>query len=152
MVYYGNGAWVKSGSWNELFATEAEHLQPDDRDDTGENLTLYNPDLFGYEIYLSEIAPGAYRISDRDTCTRTLVWDEAEESYFDQDTELWAWYNTDVAPSLWQYWYEPISENYGDCGWMEYEDGVWYIEDNPGNWIPVPAQYDTSPLWHIENQ
>lgn len=145
MVYYGNGTWVKNGNWDDFNETQ---LSPEG--EPGENLALYNPDLFGYEIYLCETASGAYGITDLNSGTRTLVWDDSEESYYDRDTELWAWYNTDVTPSLWQYWYEPISGDYGDYGWMEYEGGVWYIEANAGNWIPVPDRYDTSSLWHID--
>ena len=54
-----------------------------------------------------------------------------------------------MRPALWQYWYEPISGDFGDYGWMEYEDGIWYIETDAGQWDPVPEEYDLTCLWHI---
>ncbi|MBR6377960.1 MAG: hypothetical protein IKS05_09400 [Oscillospiraceae bacterium] len=133
-VYLGNGAWGWYGA----------------PDDNSEYDPPSNPELFNSVIYLNDIGPGVCSITGDVDHDRELIWDEAEESYHDPDSDLWAWYNTDVYPNLWQYWYEPISQDYGDYGWMEWEDGVWYIEADEGYWIEVPAQYDTSPLWHIE--
>ena len=107
-------------------------------------------ELFGSEICLEEIAPGTFRISEGDANDKTLIWDEAEQSYHDESSDLWVWYNTDVVPPIWQYWYEPISGDYGDYGWMEYEDGIWFIETDAGSWSSVPSESDTSALWHIE--
>ena len=109
---------------------------------------LSDLELFGREIHLTERVPGVWRITENGG--KTLVWDDGEQSYHDADSELWLWYNTDVDPALWQYWYEPISGHYGSYGWMEYENETWYIETSQGNWIEVPEKYDTSPLWHIE--
>ena len=106
-------------------------------------------ELFGREIHLTERVPGVWRITDSGG-SKTLVWDDGEESYHDEASDLWLWYNTDVEPPLWQYWYEPISGDYGSYGWMEYENETWYIETSQGRWIEVPEKYDTSSLWHIE--
>ena len=133
-VYQGNGSWV----W---FETPGNNVQEDPPS---------NPELFNSVIYLNDVAPGVGQITGDYNHDRELIWDESEESYHDPDSDLWAWYNTDVYPNLWQYWYEPISQDYGDYGWMEWEDGVWYIEADRDEWIQVPDQYDTSPLWHIE--
>ena len=107
---------------------------------------------FGEAVYLKDLGSGAFSISDESDYDRVLIWDEDEESYYEAESQLWAWFNTDVTPPLWQYWYEPISQDYGDYGWMEYEKGVWFIEANAGNWIQVPRSYDTTPLWHIETR
>ncbi len=111
---------------------------------------LSNPELFGYTFYVNQVSPGVYCYADCGSGDKRLVWDSGEESYRDSDSGLWLWYNTDVEPPLWQYWYEPISGDYGDYGWMEYEDGSWYIEVERGRWMPVPDSYDLSPLWHID--
>ena len=79
-----------------------------------------------------------------------MRWSSGDDSYYDSASGLYLWYNTDLSPNLWQYWYEPISGDYGDYGWMEYENGVWYIEAEQAQWLPVPASYDTAPLWHID--
>ena len=112
--------------------------------------SLINPDLFGSTLYLQKNASGTYSISNAADSDKRLVWDSGEESYYDDASELWLWYNTDVEPPIWQYWYEPISGDYGDYGWMEYENGTWYIEVANGKWEPVPTRYDTAALWHIE--
>lgn len=110
---------------------------------------LSDLELFGREIHLTERVPGIWRITE-DGGGKILVWDDGEQSYYDEDSKLWLWYNTDVKPPLWQYWYEPISGDYGKYGWMEYRNETWYIESSQGRWIEVPEKYDTSPLWHIE--
>ena len=76
------------------------------------------------------------------------------EDYYDEKTQCWFWYNTDVVPGQWQYWYEGISSDYGDYGWMEYDDdkGIWYIEFSDGKWKKLPDKYDTTDLWHFENK
>ena len=85
-----------------------------------------------------------------DSYDKQIRWSPSDDSYYDSASGLYLWYNTDVSPNLWQYWYEPISGDYGDYGWMEYEDGYWYIEVGEASWMEVPEEYDTSVLWHIE--
>ena len=85
-----------------------------------------------------------------ETVSRTLFWDAESESFYDPETECWLWYNIDMDPPVWQYWVEGISSDYGDYGWMEHDDTGWYIEVSYGNWIEVPASYDTSSLWYID--
>ncbi len=109
-----------------------------------------NVDLFGSSVYLRQTAPGAYAIADSSTYDKVMRWSSGDDSYYDSASGLYLWYNTDLSPNLWQYWYEPISGDYGDYGWMEYEDGTWYIEAERGQWVPVPASYDTAPLWHVD--
>ena len=79
-------------------------------------------------------------------CVQTLL-----RRYYDEETECWIWWNTDVDPNVWQYWYEGISSDYGDYGWMEHDDTGWYIEASRGNWIELPSRYDTGNLWYIED-
>ena len=72
------------------------------------------------------------------------------EDYYDKETQCWFWYNTDVDPGQWQYWYEGISSDYGDYGWLEHGSDGWFVEASAGNWIPLPSTYDTSGLWYID--
>ena len=76
------------------------------------------------------------------------------EDWYDSRTECWFWYNDEETPYQWQYWYEGISSDYGDYGWMEYDMGedAWYIEADEGNWVHLPADYDTSALWHMTDE
>lgn len=161
-VYYGNGAWGKTYSYsysNNQSGNSGSKTNSGQNGDIGDssgggsNIVRpeTNPSMFGNVVWLRSVGPDAYMITEDETHDREMVWNEAEESYFDEDSELWAWYNTSVDPPLWQYWYEPISGDYGDYGWMEYEDGLWYIEFDKGDWDLVPEEYDVSPLWHIES-
>ena len=111
---------------------------------------LSNPELFGKTLYLKRGNSGGYRFTTDSGYVKKLTWDKAEESYYDDETGLWLWFNTNVEPPLWQYWYEPISGDYGNYGWMEYENGTWYIETLRGSWTIVPQKYDTSALWYVE--
>ncbi len=76
------------------------------------------------------------------------------EDWYDSQTECWFYYNDSVSPYQWQYWYEAISSDYGDYGWMEYDmsEEAWYIETDNGNWVHLPADYDTSKLWHMTDE
>ena len=76
------------------------------------------------------------------------------EDWYDDQTECWFYYNDSVSPYQWQYWYEGISSDYGDYGWMEYDmdEEAWYIETDDGNWVHLPDGYDTSKLWHMTDE
>ncbi len=81
---------------------------------------------------------------------KSLAWDSDYESFYDPDSDCWIWYNTDVQPPVWQYWYEGISSDYGDYGWMEHDETGWYIEADYGDWIELPGKYDSSALWYFD--
>ena len=104
---------------------------------------------FDETIALSRTGDQAYSISEGGS-DKTLVWDESADSYYDADTDCWLWYNTDVEPAVWQYWYEGISSDFGDYGWMEHDADGWFIEEDYNSWIPLPDGYDQSGLWYIE--
>lgn len=103
-------------------------------------------------VYLAKTGPSSYRETKKPSEDgKELVWDEDAECYFDEESDCWLWYNTDVRPALWQYWYEDISSEFGEYGWMEYGTDGWYIEASEGEWIPLPEEYDTENLWHIDS-
>ena len=68
---------------------------------------------------------------------------------FDEDSDCWLWYTTEVDPPVWQYWVEGISSDFGDYGWMEHDEDGWWIEASNGNWIELPDRYDADGLWYI---
>ena len=93
---------------------------------------------------------GSYHVvNDVVRADRILYYDSDADSYYDEATACWLWYNTDVEPAIWQYWYEGISSDFGDYGWMEHDSDGWWIEESEGNWIPLPDQYDASQLWLV---
>lgn len=123
--------------------TYEPEMNPDD--------TLWlDGDYDGDTIYLVQTGENAYAISTDGSADKTLVWDADADSYVDEDEECWVWYNKDVEPAVWQYWYEGISSDYGDYGWMEHYDDGWFIEEDEGHWIPLPEVYDDGRLWYIE--
>lgn len=102
-------------------------------------------------VYLEKIGPVSYRETSSTVYDgKVLVWDADAACYFDEESDCWLWYNTDVRPALWQYWYEDISSEFGEFGWMEHDTDGWYIESSAGNWIPLPAEYDADELWYID--
>ena len=76
------------------------------------------------------------------------------EDWYDATSQCWFWYNDEVAPYQWQYWYEGISSDYGDYGWMEFDmdSQTWTIEKSDGVWVELPDSYDTSNLWHFTDE
>lgn len=83
---------------------------------------------------------------------RYCDWDDEFECYYDPVTDCYFWYNDTTKTHTWQYWYEDISSDYGDYGWMEYDstEKQWYIEVSDEEWIELPSEYDRSNLWHVE--
>ncbi len=111
-----------------------------------------NPELFGETLYLSRSGQDTYVFaSDSSSADRTLRWDSETESYYDESSDCWIWCNTDMDPVVWQYWYEGISSDYGDNGWMEHYSDGWFIEDSKGDWIQLPERYSTGNLWYIDD-
>ncbi|MBR0353210.1 MAG: hypothetical protein IJH53_08395 [Oscillospiraceae bacterium] len=109
-----------------------------------------NVALFGETVYLKRTEEGEYAITnDSGAADKVMQWSNYDDSYYDPDSDCWIWCNTDMSPRVWQYWYEGISSDFGDYGWMEHEDTGWYIEESEGRWIELPDSYDTSGLWYI---
>ena len=108
-----------------------------------------NLQIYGTDIYLDEVGDRIYRICEEsDAYEKHITWDYGAQSYYDIESDCYLWYNTDVSPNLWQYWYEDIAgSNY--YGWMECEGDIWYIEVSDTQWDEYTG--DTSGLWHIEN-
>ena len=106
-------------------------------------------ELFGDAIGLVHSGDNAYRVSGG-ASDKQLVWDTDADSYYDESSDCWVWYNTDVEPAVWQYWYEGISSDFGDYGWMEHDEDGWFIEESYGNWIELPAEYDAGDLWYTD--
>ena len=101
-------------------------------------------------VFLEKQSDGSYHVvTDVIRSDKILYYDRDADSYYDETTDCWAWYNTDVEPAVWQFWVEGISSDYGDYGWMEHDPSGWFIEKSEGEWIPVPDQYDTTSLWWI---
>lgn len=128
--------WVQTGDGEYRYVGESE-------------TTETNLDIYGTEIYLDEISDNIYRICDEeDDYEKHITWDYGAKSYYDYESDCYLWYNTDVSPNLWQYWYDDIA---GDAyyGWMECEGDAWFIEVSDTEWDRYSG--DTSELWHIEN-
>ena len=107
-----------------------------------------NSAIFGSTLYLKNTVDGMV-ISDSSDYDLRLSWSDYDESYYDADSDCYVWFNTDMDPALWQYWYEGISSDYDDSGWMEYEDGTWYIETAYGNWEEVDLSAYGDRIWHF---
>lgn len=136
---------MSSSDFERVIYTESalvEEYEPVEETET-------NLEIYGADIYLDEISPDVYRICDEEEdYEKHLTWDYGARSYYDYDSDCYLWYNTDVSPNLWQYWYDDIAgDNY--YGWMECEGEDWYIEVSDTDWELYEG--DTDGLWHIEN-
>ena len=96
---------------------------------------------------MKDLGDNRYKIVYFFSADKTLAWDG--ENFHDAELDFYIWYNDEF--EQYQYWYEPISGDYGDYGWMEYDtrNKHWYIEEEKGHWIMVPEKYDTSKLYYI---
>ena len=109
---------------------------------------ISNVDIFGSTLYLKYSDDGMV-ISDSSDYDLNLTWSDYDESYYDAASDCYVWFNTDMNPALWQYWYEGISSDYEDSGWMEYENGNWYIETQSGNWEQIDLSGYGDRIWHF---
>lgn len=114
-----------------------------------EETYMSNPEMFGYKLYLKKGDGNSYSISNASSYDKMLEWDDGYESYIDPDTQCYIWYNTDVSPNTWQYWYEDVSYRY-ESGWMEHDKTGWYIETDAGQWEPLSESVSTDNLWYIQ--
>ncbi len=134
---------------NELRKEEQQYTPPVQQIQQIQN-TQPESSGYGSTVILSRTGPDSFKVSSASTGDKKLVWDSDADSYYDADTDCWLWYNTDVEPAQWQYWYEGISSDYGDYGWLEHDSEGWWLETSDGNWIKLPGSYDASRLWYIE--
>ncbi len=83
---------------------------------------------------------------------RECVYDAGSDNYYDKVTDCYFWLNNTLNTPVWQYWYEGISSDYGDYGWMEYDysKNAWFIETEKDKWEELPSYYDTDKLWHMD--
>lgn len=76
------------------------------------------------------------------------------EDWYDEESDCWFYWNDDISPAQWQYWYTGISDDYPNYGWMEYDDdtGEWWIEMEAGAWGCINEEfYEDIDLWHFED-
>lgn len=105
---------------------------------------------FGDHLYLEKQEDGSYHVvTDVLRADKLLDYERDSDNYYDEASDCWLWYNREVEPAVWQYWYEGVSSDFGDYGWMEHDADGWHIEKSAGNWIPLPEKYDASGLWYI---
>ena len=147
---YNNGKWyveVSDGNWREYTGNPSGFWYITDKksDSTGSSSSSAFP--AGSTLRLKRNADGTYIVleGNRGTADKMIPYDPETESYYDKETDTYIWYNTDA--SQWQYWVEGLSSLYGDVGWMEYNDGQWYIETKPGSWVKYTD--DDGTLWYI---
>lgn len=129
--------------------TTQQQNTPTPETNTAPDISSYNPDIFGTTIYLKSTADGM-DISDESDYDHMLVWVDSEDAYYDADSDCYVWFNTDMDPYLWQYWYEGISSSH-ESGWMEYENGEWYLETSYGNWEQVDLTGYGDRIWHFSD-
>jgi hypothetical protein len=103
----------------------------------------------GDTVYLNKTGSHTYALAPSDATRgdKVLTWYDDYDSYYDPVSDCYIWYNDAVG--IWQYWYEGISSDYGDYGWMEHYDDGWFIEAEDSEWVPLPSKYDQARLWYI---
>jgi hypothetical protein len=147
---YNNGKWyveVSDGNWREYTGNPSGFWYITDKktDITGSSSS--SAFQAGSKLRLKRNEDGTYIVLEgsRGRADKVITYDPETESYYDKETDTYIWYNSDA--SQWQYWVEGLSSDYGDAGWMEYNDGQWYIETRPGSWVKYTD--DNGTLWYI---
>jgi len=149
LALIGLGVYGSKLIKEEEYSQTVEQYEIENDDQYYDDTDYYEEDVFGSTIGLTRTGDNSYAVSEEGG-DKLLVWDADADSYYDEQSECWLWYNTDVEPAVWQYWYEGISSDFGDYGWMEHDEEGWFIEEEYGSWIPLPEDYDASQLWYIE--
>lgn len=83
---------------------------------------------------------------------RDVPWNSEYDSYYDRQTDCYFFLNTEMDPPIWQYWYEGVSSEYGDYGWMEWDarESRWYIQTGENKWNPLPENKYRTYFWHFD--
>lgn len=83
---------------------------------------------------------------------RDVPWSTQYDSYYDQQTDCYFFLNTEMDPPIWQYWFEGVSSQYGDYGWLEWDakESRWYVQKTETKWELLPEKY-ASDLWHFDS-
>ena len=110
-----------------------------------------NEDLYGKYLYLDEIGEDVYKVVSEDQDPeKRLEWNEEFCGYYDDLSDGYVWY--DVKREQWRYWFNGISSDYKDYGWMVYKPEGWRIQKDDVDWIKLPEKYDRSKLWYIKQE
>lgn len=82
---------------------------------------------------------------------RDVSWSAQYDSYYDAQTDCYFFLNTEMDPAVWQYWFEGISSQYGDYGWLEWDakETRWYVQTGSDKWELLP-ETSASDLWHFD--
>ena len=82
---------------------------------------------------------------------RDVPWNTEYQSYYDKLTDCYFYLNTEMDPPIWQYWFEGISSDYGDYGWLEWDakEKRWYVQTGETKWEVLP-EGKGSDLWHFD--
>lgn len=149
MIIGGMLAWLIAISGIVTSCSEREENNIESENNYDSNID-YNSSSYSSSSYNSNVELFGETIHV-DSINRDIKWHDEYDSYYDPVSDCYAYYNLDLEPALWQYWYEGISSDYGDYGWMEYDmnEGKWYIEKSQGEWVALPSKYDTSKLWYM---
>lgn len=115
---------------------------------TTNNNKTYNNETYNNETYTNDddyiyVEP----------LERNVYWSDEYDCYYDELTDCYFFKNTDLEPEIWQYWFEDVSSDYGDYGWMEYDfdENCWYIQTDDETWEKYIGSTDG--LWHMnENE
>lgn len=107
-----------------------------------------NESLYGKYLYLDKIDEDVYKVvSEEENPERRLEWNEEFCGYYDDLSDGYVWY--DVKREQWRYWFNGISSDYKDYGWMVYKPEGWRVQKDYADWIKLPEKYDRSKLWYI---
>ncbi len=102
---------------------------------------------YGEVLYLKNIGDNTYKVvgTSQVTYNKILYWDKQSQSYYDEASNCYLKYDKIQKSPVWLYWFDSVSNNYNDYGWLYYDNG-WYIEVSANEWKPI----EINNLWHIE--
>lgn len=110
-----------------------------------------NESLYGKYLYLDKIDEDVYKVvSEDENPEKRLEWNEEFCGYYDDLSDGYVWY--DVKREQWRYWFNGISSDYKDYGWMVYKPEGWRVQKDYADWIKLPEKYDRSKLWYIRQE
>lgn len=83
---------------------------------------------------------------------REVSWSYEYDCYYDQPTDSYFFLNTNLEPPIWQYWFETVSAEYGDYGWLEWDpkEQKWYVQVSEKKWELLPEEKYSNYLWHFD--
>ena len=114
-------------------------------------MTPTPPDVRSYLVHSPVIGPLRSKVYIREA-GGSFEWDDSKREYYCKELKCHLRYTDKNIPGVWEYWFQGVSSDYPDGGWMryDYETKKWQIDTGNNSWTDLPDKYSSYHLWYVK--